>query len=109
MELTQYRYRSRWNRVLACYFFVLCLTILVGCSRPQILSGIGTSGKYLQGKEEVTERRGNNYDKAIVSLETVVLENPTYKELNPSRSRVLQKRKISRRLSDPSARPCGQS
>ncbi len=80
MELTQYKYRSRWNRVLACCFLVLCLTIVVGCSRPEILSGVGTGGKYLQGKEEVTRRRGNNYDKAIASLETVVMENPTYKD-----------------------------
>lgn len=66
-----------WNSAL-----VICLLAFVGqaCGRPEILSGIGIGGKYLQGKEEITRRRGGDVDKAIASLEAVVLENPTYKD-----------------------------
>jgi tetratricopeptide (TPR) repeat protein len=80
MELTQFTYQSCWNRVLVGSLLLHTLMMFAACSRPQVLSGIGTGGKYLQGKEEITRRRGNNYDKAIVSLESVVLENPTYRD-----------------------------
>jgi tetratricopeptide (TPR) repeat protein len=66
--------------LLGLYIFLFCLTSIPGCSRPQFLSGIGTGGKYVQAKEEITRRRGGDFDKAIVSLENVVLENPTYKD-----------------------------
>lgn len=55
-------------------------SLIASCARPEFLAGIGTGGKYLQGKEEITRRRGGDIDKAIVSLETVVLEDPTYKD-----------------------------
>jgi len=44
------------------------------------LAGIGTGGKYSEAKEEITRRRGGNADRAIVSLETVVREDPTYRD-----------------------------
>src|SRR5262245_55150167 len=61
---------------------MICVAVLVGqaCTRPDIISGFGTSGKYLQGKEEITRRRGGDVDKAIASLEAVVLEDPNYKD-----------------------------
>jgi tetratricopeptide (TPR) repeat protein len=61
---------------------VIFLLAFVGqaCGRPEILSGFGIGGKYLQGKEEITRRRGGDVDQAIVSLEAVVLDNPTYKD-----------------------------
>jgi tetratricopeptide (TPR) repeat protein len=52
--------------------------VLLSCTRPAFLGGIGTGGKYLEAKEEITRKRGGNIDKAIVSLETVVREDPTY-------------------------------
>jgi tetratricopeptide (TPR) repeat protein len=58
----------------------LSLFLVAACGRPEILTGVGTGGRYLQGKEEVTRRRGGNLDKAIISLETVVKEDPTYKD-----------------------------
>ena len=60
---------------------VICLLAFVcqACGRPEILTGIGVGGKYNQGKEEITRRRGGDVDTAIASLEAVVLENPTYK------------------------------
>lgn len=54
--------------------------LLVSCSRPAFLGGIGTGGKYLEAKEEITRKRGGNIDKAIVSLETVVRDDPTYRD-----------------------------
>jgi len=58
----------------------ICWSLIASCGRPEFLTGIGTGGKYLQGKEEITRRRGGDIDKAIVSLEKVVLEDPTYKD-----------------------------
>ncbi len=80
MNLTKDQCTCHRSQVVNSCLIALCLLLFGACSRPEILSGIGTSGKYVQGKEEVTRRRGNNYDKAIVSLETVVLDNPTYKD-----------------------------
>jgi len=53
---------------------------LFGCSRPIFAIGIGTDGKYLEAREEITRRRGGNIDRAIVNLEGVVREDPTYRE-----------------------------
>lgn len=54
--------------------------MLASCTRPAFLAGIGTGGKYLEAKEEITRKKGGNIDKAIVSLETVVREDPTYRD-----------------------------
>jgi len=64
----------------AGYLLALSLIFISACSRPQILTGVGTGGKYLEGKEQVTRRGGGNLDKAITSLETVVQQEPTYKD-----------------------------
>ena len=62
-------------------FLVLAISLmLAACSRPAFLGGIGTSGKYLEAKEEITRKRGGNIDKAIVNLETVVRDDPTYRD-----------------------------
>ena len=58
----------------------ICCLLIVGCSRPEFMTGMGTGGTYLQGKEEITRRRGGDVDKAIVSLEKVVMQDPTYKD-----------------------------
>ncbi len=54
--------------------------MLVSCSRPAFFTGIGTGGKYLEAKGEITSKRGGNIDKAIVNLETVVRDDPTYRD-----------------------------
>ena len=69
-------FRNRWS--LGFYLLVLGLAFVPGCGRPAFLVGIGTGGKYLAAKEEITRKRGGNIDKAIFNLETVVRENPTY-------------------------------
>ena len=54
--------------------------MLAACTRPAFLVGIGTGGKYLEAKEEITRKRGGDIEKAIRSLEAVVREDPTYKD-----------------------------
>lgn len=63
-----------------CFLLAIIVSFVFGCSRPAFLAGIGTSGKYLEAKEELTRRRGGNLDKAIFNLETVVREDPTYRD-----------------------------
>jgi len=60
------------------WYFALCLLVVLGCSRPDYFVGVG--GKYNAGKEEIIKRQGANLDKAIVNLETVAREDPTYKD-----------------------------
>jgi len=56
------------------------LVLASACSRPAFLVGIGTGGRYSEAREEISRRRGGNVDKAILNLETVVREDPTYKD-----------------------------
>lgn len=56
------------------------LALVSGCSRPAFLLGIGQGGKYLDAREQITRKRGGDIDKAIASLETVVREDPTYRD-----------------------------
>ncbi len=48
------------------------------CSFATPRFGIG--GRYNEGRDEVTKRRAGNLDKAIVALESVVREDPTYRD-----------------------------
>ena len=64
--------------LFACVLAISCLTI-GGCWKPDFLA-IGTGGAYMTGKEEVTRRQGGDMDKAIVSLQKVVSQDPTYKD-----------------------------
>ena len=59
---------------------LMSLMSVSACGRPTFLAGIGTGGKYSEAKEEITRKRGGNIDKAIQSLETVVREDPTYRD-----------------------------
>jgi len=54
------------------------LPFLAGCTHAIPRFGLG--GRYNEGREEVTRTRGGNVDKAIVALESVVREDPTYKD-----------------------------
>jgi len=58
------------------FSIALVTCVLSGCFR---LGPIGTGGRYNEGRKEVT-RRGGDVDKAIVDLEEVVKQNPTYKD-----------------------------
>ena len=60
------------------WYFTLSLLVVLGCSRPEFF--VGTGGKYNAGKEEIIKQRGADMDKAIINLEAVALEDPTYKD-----------------------------
>ena len=64
--------------VISCLLLALSLPFLFGCGHAIPRFGIG--GRYLQGKEVLTIQRGSNVGKAIVALESVVRENPLYKD-----------------------------
>ena len=65
---------------IAYLLLAISLPSIPGCSRPAFLVGIGTGGRYSEAREEISRRRGGNVDKAILNLETVVREDPTYKD-----------------------------
>jgi len=76
------RIRSMSGPLKFCTLIMsLCLIILMGCgmgNHPIPRFGIG--GKYNEGREQFTRGRGGDMDLAIASLETVVKEDPTYKD-----------------------------
>src|SRR3989338_157970 len=73
---------NRRNSTMAIAYLLLAISLpsIPGCSRPAFLVGIGTGGRYSEAREEISRRRGGNVDKAILNLETVVREDPTYKD-----------------------------
>lgn len=68
------------HRHLAIGYLLLTMGFLLtpGCTYAIPRFGIG--GRYNEGRDEVTRRRGGNVDKAIVALESVVQEDPTYRD-----------------------------
>jgi len=58
-------------------FAIFCLS-LSGCSAPAWYIGVG--GKYNEAKTEVARPQGANLDKAILNLEGIVTQNPTYRD-----------------------------
>ena len=54
------------------------LVVLSACASS--LPRWGAGGHYEAGKEEFLRGKGGNMDRAIAELETVVRENPTYKD-----------------------------
>ncbi|HEX9147167.1 MAG TPA: tetratricopeptide repeat protein [Candidatus Binatia bacterium] len=63
-------------------FFLLtaACSVLVSCSDlyTHSIPRLGTGGRYAEGREQFTRGRGGNMDKAVVDLEAVVRDNPTY-------------------------------
>ncbi|MBI2989239.1 MAG: hypothetical protein HYY45_20950 [Deltaproteobacteria bacterium] len=58
-------------------FAIICLS-LFGCSTPSWYFGVG--GKYNEAKTELMRPRGADLNRAILSLESIVRENPTYRD-----------------------------
>jgi tetratricopeptide (TPR) repeat protein len=56
----------------------IILSFVSGCSHAIPRFGIG--GRYVEAKGELTKGRGGNIDKAILDLEAVVREEPTYQD-----------------------------
>ena len=63
-----------------CLLLGASLILASGCSRPAFLAGIGTGGKYLEARDNITRKRGGDIDKAISHLESVVRDDPLYKD-----------------------------
>jgi len=62
-----------------CYLLVaICYLLIAGCTHA--IPRFGTGGRYAEGKAEVTKSRGGNLDRAILSLEAVVRQDPTYED-----------------------------
>ena len=61
-------------------FFLLAISYLLiaGCSHSIPRFGIG--GRYLEGKREITNGRFGDADKAILALEEVARQDPTYRD-----------------------------
>ena len=55
----------------------LSLLPLFSCARP---TGIGIGGRYLDGKMELIRRSDGDLNKAVDLLESVVMEDPLYKD-----------------------------
>lgn len=64
----------------AAGYWLLAVGFLLISSCTHAIPRFGIGGRYLEGKEEVTRSRGGNLDRAIVSLEAVVRQDPTYKD-----------------------------
>jgi tetratricopeptide (TPR) repeat protein len=58
------------------FFFALC-PLLFSC---HAIPRMGVGGQYQEGKAQFLRGRGGNMDMAIVALESVVSQNPTYKD-----------------------------
>lgn len=59
-------------------FGIAAIFAVSGCSIPLFRFGVG--GRYLEAKEEITRPQGGKIDKAILNLEGIVRENPTYED-----------------------------
>ena len=69
--------KSRFS-VIGYLLLAIGIQLTFGCSRPDWFVGVG--GKYNQANMELIRGRGANVDKAILNLESIVQENPTYRD-----------------------------
>lgn len=66
-------------KLLICYVVVTTLSLaLVGCTHNIPRFGVG--GRYEEGRDQFLRGRGGDMDKAVAALETVVIQDPTYKK-----------------------------
>ncbi len=68
------------HRLLSICYSLLAISFLFVSACTHVIPRFGIGGRYLEGKSEVTKSRGGNIDKAILSLEAVVREDPTYQD-----------------------------
>lgn len=61
-----------------CLSLAISLLFVSGCSTPRWYVGVG--GKYNEAKVELMRPRGADIDRAVISLEAVARENPTYRD-----------------------------
>jgi tetratricopeptide (TPR) repeat protein len=68
------------HRSSALSSLLLALGFLLLSSCTHAIPRFGIGGRYAGGREEVTKSRGGNIDRAIVALEAVALQDPTYRD-----------------------------
>lgn len=68
------------HRHLAISYLLLAISVSFASACSFAIPRFGIGGRYNEGRDEVTRRRGGNVDKAIVALESVVKEDPTYRD-----------------------------
>jgi len=61
------------------YWFFAAIVCLGAVSCSNTLPKFGVGGRYEEGKDQFFRGRGGDMDKAVVSLEYVVSQDPTYK------------------------------
>jgi tetratricopeptide (TPR) repeat protein len=70
--------KMRCSGYYICWFFAAIVFLgAVSCSNT--LPKFGVGGRYEEGKDQFFRGRGGDMDKAVVSLEYVVSQDPTYK------------------------------
>jgi tetratricopeptide (TPR) repeat protein len=62
------------------YWFFAAIVCLGAVSCSNTLPKFGVGGRYEEGKDQFFRGRGGDMDKAVVSLEYVVSQDPTYKK-----------------------------
>lgn len=68
------------DRLSATGYLLVAISYLLISGCTHAIPRFGTGGRYQEGRDEVTRRRGGNIDQAILSLEAVVRDNPTYRD-----------------------------
>ncbi|MBI2996936.1 MAG: tetratricopeptide repeat protein [Deltaproteobacteria bacterium] len=59
---------------------LVAASLWLASSCTHAIPRFGIGGRYAEGKAEVTKSRGGNLDRAILSLEAVVRQDPTYED-----------------------------
>lgn len=62
--------------LFAIFYSLFAFLSVSGCT----IWRFGVGGRYLEAKDEITRPRGGDINKAIVNLEDIVRENPTYQD-----------------------------
>lgn len=71
--------RAEHSRLARAYsLFAISYLLISGCTHA--IPRIGMQGRYLEGKDQFLRGRGGDMGNAIVALESVVREDPTYKD-----------------------------
>jgi tetratricopeptide (TPR) repeat protein len=68
----------RFHGSLFSYVAILLAVIFVGCT-SQSIPRFGIGGHYEEGRDQFLRGRAGDMDKAVVALEGVVSQDPTYK------------------------------
>lgn len=72
------RVRLKNHALVSMVLVVLTVALGIGCSHSVPRFGIG--GRYEEGREQFLRGRGGDMDVAVSALETVVSQDPTYKD-----------------------------